>query len=212
MKIEGLKDKASENNKEGVMKNFLLISLEDNKAKKIAEVLNNDTSRKILDFLSKKEATESDISKELAIPMSTVHYNLKILQEANLVVVEEFHYSQKGKEINHYSLANKYIIITPKADQSNFMEALKKIIPIAIITAGVAGIMQLINYTSKATAGLSDASAQYGAKMMAVAPTTTVTSAEVSRPLLQSNAVAWFLIGGIAVIVIYFVYELVKKK
>ena len=44
-----------------VNKNFLLVSLEEKKAKKIAEVINNDTSRKIIDFLAKKDATESEL-------------------------------------------------------------------------------------------------------------------------------------------------------
>ena len=104
-------------------KNFLLVSLEEKKAKKIAEVLNNSTSRKIIDHLAKKDSTESEISKDMDIPISTVHYNLKLLQEAGLVTVEEFHYSQRGKEVNHYSLANKYIIIAPKSEDLSFVDA-----------------------------------------------------------------------------------------
>ena len=75
----------------------------------------NDTARKILDFLSKESsASETDIAKRLKVPLSTIHYNLQALMKANLVEAEEFHYSQKGKEILHYSLANKLIIIAPK--------------------------------------------------------------------------------------------------
>ena len=77
-----------------VNKNFLLVSLEEKKAKTIAEVLNNDTARKIIDFLAKKDATESEISTELKIAISTVHYNIKQLVEAGIVVSEEFHYSK----------------------------------------------------------------------------------------------------------------------
>lgn len=204
-----------------VSKNFLLVSLEEKKAKKIAEVINNDTSRKIIDHLAKKDATESDLSKELGIPISTIHYNLKQLQEAGLVIVEEFHYSQKGKEVNHYTLANKYIIIAPKSEDSSLIEALKKIMPVAIITAAVAIVMQVfslftrMNLASKASAGLmQEKAADTSATMLAssqAAPAATAAQ-EVSRPLLQSNPLAYFLIGGIAVIIIYFVYEWVKKK
>lgn len=199
-----------------VNKNFLLVSLEENKAKKIAEVINNDTARKIIDQLAKKDSSETEISKDLNIPISTVHYNLKQLQDAGLVVVEEFHYSKKGKEINHYMLANKYIIIAPKNENSGFLEALKKIMPIAIITAGVAFVMQLANVLIKnsssvsistaKTAALSDQVAVPSAQLMAA------STAEVSRPMMQSTPVAYFLIGGIAVIIIYFVYEFIKKK
>ena len=129
-----------------VEKNFLLVSLEESKAKRIAEVINNDTARKILEHLAKKDCSETDLSNELGIAISTVHYNLKLLQEANLVVVEEFHYSKKGKEINHYSLANKYIIIAPRVENTRFIEALKKILPVTIITAIVGAAMTIINF------------------------------------------------------------------
>ena len=110
MKVEGRVEK--EKKDEPMNNNFLLISLEEKKAKKIAEAINNETSRKILDALAKKDHTESELSKELGIAISTIHYNLKQLMEANLIVVDEFHYSSKGKEVNHYKLANKYIILS----------------------------------------------------------------------------------------------------
>lgn len=200
-----------------VNKNFLLVSLEEKKAKKIAEVINNDTSRKIIDFLAKKDATESELSKELDIPISTIHYNIKQLQEAGLIVVEEFHYSKKGKEVNHYALANKYIIITPMNQDSKFLDALKKILPITIITAGVAFIMQLLNTLTLSRSNtlmsvesvmMDETSGAGAAKMMAAAP----VAQEIARPALQTAPAAYFLIGGLAVIIIYFVYEFVKKR
>ena len=94
---------------------FLLLSLSDSKGKKIAQAVNNETCRKILDYLSKTDnATETKIANDLNIPLPTVHYNLSQLVDVKLVDIDEFHYSEKGKEVNHYSLANKYIIIAPK--------------------------------------------------------------------------------------------------
>jgi DNA-binding transcriptional ArsR family regulator len=202
-----------------VNKNFLLVSLEEKKAKKIAEVINNDTSRKIIDRLAVKDATESELSKELNIPISTVHYNLKQLQDAGLVVVEEFHYSKKGKEVNHYMLANKYIIIAPKNENPRFLEALKNIMPITIITAGVAFVMQLYSQlmtkTSYATSAslmmeqtADTANVEAAGAMMKAAP----IAEEITRPAMQSSPAAYFLIGALAVIIIYFIYEWTKKK
>ena len=63
-------------------KSFLLVSLKENKAKKLAEVISNKTCRKMLDYLAeKKHVTESEIAKELKIPISTVHYNLDNLHK-----------------------------------------------------------------------------------------------------------------------------------
>ena len=96
-------------------KSFLLVSLKEDKAKELAQVISNDTCRKILDHLAEKEdATETEIATTLQLPISTVHYNLHHLMKAGIVNVEEFHYSEKGKEVNHYKLANKYIIIAPR--------------------------------------------------------------------------------------------------
>ena len=72
-------------------KSFVLVNLKEDKTKKLTQTLTNETCRKILDYLSNKsEATESQISKDLKIPMSTVHYNLKQLSESKLVNVNEF--------------------------------------------------------------------------------------------------------------------------
>ena len=120
---------------------FLLVSLKESKAKKLAQVISNETSRKILDHLADNEATESELAKKLKLPISTVHYNLKCLMEGGLVTVEEFHYSEKGKEVNHYKLANKYIIIAPKSTYG-IKERLKSILPVALLTGASAGIIQ----------------------------------------------------------------------
>ncbi len=218
-----INQKTNAQNNKMETKNFLLISLEENKSKKLAEVISNDSCRKILDYLSnKKDATETDISKELKIPISTVHYNLKALQEANLVIVDEFHYSKKGKEVNHYKLANKYIIIAPKNEEhSKITEALKKIMPFGIISLAVAGVMYLFNMfinagtaSMKSSSYVADANLRTMQEEIATAagsalPTSTT---EITRPLLQSNFAVYFLIGVLSVIIIYFIYELVKKR
>ena len=124
-------------------KKFLMLSLEDAATKKIANVVSNDTCKKLLDALSEKDCAESELSKKLNLPISTVHYNLKQLVDVGLVSADEFHYSKKGKEMLHYKLANKYIIITPKA-VTGIKEKLRKILPVALISAGAAGVAQII--------------------------------------------------------------------
>lgn len=239
MKIEGMPE-SNVKKDVNMNNNFLLISLEEKGTKKIAEAINNDTGRKILDYLAKKECTESELSEQLKIPISTVHYNLKQLVDANLVIVDEFHYSKKGKEINHYKLANKYIIIAPKQTDSTFMDALQKILPLTVITAIAGGVLllsriglsifnssgkntmsiapmsieaEVSQVTVESTSGVMSASAS---RAMDVAPDTLSKAApnaiEVSRPFLQSEMITWFFIGALSIIIIYFIYELVKKR
>ena len=123
-------------------KNFLLLSMEDTKIKKVSNVISNDSCRKILDYLAEKEATESEIASKLNIPISTVHYNLQQLMETGLIDAEEYHYSEKGKTVNHYRLANKYIIIAPK-NTYGIKEKLKGIFPAVLIISGAALAIQL---------------------------------------------------------------------
>ncbi|MEM4267854.1 MAG: helix-turn-helix domain-containing protein [Candidatus Woesearchaeota archaeon] len=126
--------------------NFLLVSLKEDKAKKLAQVISNDTSRKILDFLTKrKDATESEIARQLGLPISTVHYNLQHLHEAKLIQAEEFHYSKKGKEVLHYSLTNKFVVIAPKETPEVFFQKLKEIMPVFIMVALAAIAIQIIS-------------------------------------------------------------------
>jgi DNA-binding transcriptional ArsR family regulator len=216
MKVEGRVEKKKE---EKMNNNFLLISLDEKKSKKIAEAINNDTGRKILDQLSKKESTESDLAKDLNIPISTIHYNLKQLMEANLVIVDEFHYSKKGKEINHYKLANKYIIIAPKQTDNRFMEALQKILPLTIITAVVGGILTALRFIAAGGTANTMAKSTLDAgapRLMAASAEYATTAAapvvQYSRPFMQSEMVTWFFIGALSIIIIYFLYEVVKKR
>jgi DNA-binding transcriptional ArsR family regulator len=127
-------------------KSFLLVSLNESKTKKLAEVISNNTCRKMLDYLaSKQDATESDMAKELGIPISTVNYNMKALLEAKLVKSDEYHYSPKGKEVSHYKLANQYVIIAPEGEKALIGEKLRSIIPTALIMGAAAAIIKLFS-------------------------------------------------------------------
>ncbi len=123
---------------------FVMVSLKDEESKKLAEIISNKTARKILDTLTKKEYTESDLAKELGIPLATIHYNLQHLVKAKLVTIDEFHYSSKGKEVNHYKLANKLVIITPASASPNIMEKLRKLLPITLLVGASAALLKII--------------------------------------------------------------------
>ena len=143
-------------------KNLILLSLEDEKINKIANVVSNESCKKILDFLASREyASESEIADKLSLPISTVHYNLKQLMDSGLVNADEYHYSEKGREVNRYTLANKYIIIAPKGTKTGLRQKLKNILPVALITAGAAGLIQLTTkFTQKPAAFMEKASMQ----------------------------------------------------
>src|SRR3989344_918891 len=112
---------------------FIMLNLEDSKSKELAQVISSDTARKILSLLSEKSYSETDIAKELNIPLSTAHYNTQALLKSNIIEEKDFLWSEKGKKIKIYKLANKLIIISPKTQSSDFMDKLKTILPAAFI-------------------------------------------------------------------------------
>jgi len=185
---------------------FLLVSLKEEKAKKLARVITNETCRKILDYLAKKSATETEIAEKLQLPLSTVHYNIKHLVDAKLVNMDEFHYSKKGKEVNHYSLSNKFIIIAPKEEQNSILDILKKFLPITFIVIVVAGIIQLVSKY------LLNKPVQEERLLAATELMKTAEVTQIPSNTPETNFALWFLIGSFFVIIILVIWELVKNK
>lgn len=194
--------------------NFFLVDLNESKTKKLAETITSDTSRKILNYLTEKEDAEQNIAQNLGLPISTVHYHLQKLLEANLVKVEEFHYSQKGREINHYKLANKYIIIAP-GKVSGLREKLRGILPVALIVVGIGVVIQLFSSRTlfAAKTAMVETAAESAPKLMAgdlinAAPQTV---AEVYR--IPWSAYGWgFVVGGIVALGIYLLWGWMNEK
>ncbi|MFH1064764.1 MAG: helix-turn-helix domain-containing protein [Candidatus Woesearchaeota archaeon] len=180
-------------------KSFLLVSLNENKTKKLAEVISNNTCRKMLDYLAdKKDATESDMAKDLKIPISTVHYNMKALLTAKLVKSDEYHYSSKGKEVSHYRLANQYVIIAPEGEKNAIREKLKSIIPTALIMGAAAGIIKIFSgsygfssIANKAAAPMMEASVASGAgeNLMRAVPTMAADEVAVQAAYAMDSSV-----------------------
>ena len=178
---------------------FLLLSLDEDKAKKLANVISSDACRRILDLLAQKEATETTVANELGMPISTVHYNLKQLLDAGLVKVDEFHYSEKGREVNHYTIANKYIIIAPKTTES-LANKLKRILPVLAIVAATGLAMQFIGSNAQRAGEQTFSKAAESSAVLQ-------TSAQA-----QPNIALWFAAGALFALVVYLIYDVAKER
>ncbi len=214
---------------------FLLVSLEDDKAKKLASVIGNESCRKIIDYLAgKDDSTETEISATLNIPISTVHYNIQQLQQSGLVVAEEFHYSTKGREVLHYKLANRYIVIAPKTTES-VPSRLKRILPVVAIVAAAGAAIQLFNTIKGAALGSYGSSLGFfqqtaekaaapaiqesAYRAMAFANETTATAAArtidaagQAAQAAQPNTALWFSAGALFALFAYLAYSFLKEK
>ncbi len=186
---------------------FLLVNLEDEKSKSLANVISSDSARKILNILSEKPLSESDISKRLKIPLPTVDYNIKQLLDSKLVEVHDFLWSDKGKKVNYYKLSNKLIIISPGKTPIGFFDKLKDLIPV-VVFGGLAsiGIYVYQNYflnLQKEVPMLKSATLMQASEVASTSFETTTSN---------FNYALWFFIGFISFLVLYLIYYKFKKK
>jgi len=112
---------------------FRILDATTKEATDIAQVLANKTSQKILNYVSTKSATETELVQKLKISASTVHYNIKQLKSCHLLVEDAMHYSPKGKEVIHYKATDEHIVISPKRS-FGLAEKLQAFVPIIVLT------------------------------------------------------------------------------
>ncbi len=180
---------------------FLLVSLEEEKAKKLAKVISSETARKILNLLSEKDQSETELSEKLKIPLNTVHYNIQQLEESGLIESKEFKWSEKGKKIRYFKPVNKYIVISPK--EKDITSVLKNILPVTLIGTIISGIIYFIQRTSKPMLMKSMEYAQAFDSEAAVAPQEIARNAVASSP----SYALYFFIG---VLITSFLYLLIS--
>lgn len=184
-------------------KKYLMISFEDPKIKKISEILGNNTCKKILDFLSEKESTKTDISKELKIPLNTVEYNVNKLNESGLIEKSKnYFWSTKGKRISVYKISNKSIVISPK--NSNKIGNIFGLVAISGITALLIKTLtqptqpEEVSYVAK---GLIENTSDFSQELLAG----TTLSAPSAISLILTQPWFWFLVGAIGVGIIFLI-------
>jgi DNA-binding transcriptional ArsR family regulator len=186
-------------------KNYILVSMEDEKTEKIATILGSKVCKKILDVLTKKEYSEKELADTLKIPINTIEYNLKKLLHAELVEkTKQFFWSKKGKKISVYRLSNKSIIISPK---SKISSAVKAILPVVLLS----GLGSLI---VKKLAAVPIANEQFAMKSGLDAEIAANAPA-VSDAFFMTQTIspeAWFFIGSCFAIVLFVLLSLRHLK
>lgn len=110
------------------------INIDDmQKSKEVAEIINNSTCRKIIDYLKEKETSEVDIAKALNLPLSTVHYNVQKLLKNGFIEAKKFYWSEKGNKVYLYKSTNKVFVFSH--EKPKYLENKVKIVLLSIIPA-----------------------------------------------------------------------------
>lgn len=196
---------------------FIMVSLDEHRSKELAQVISNETSRKILDYLSSKEdVSETDVSKDLGLPVSTVHYNVQHLLKVGLIESKEFKWSEKGKKVDLYNVAKKLIVIAPKGSSEGFMEKLKGIMPAALVA--VLGSAAIYAYQNIGSAVVASEAADAGSAMMlkSAAPVleaapARMMAADVAQSVVsEPNYALWFLLGSLFALFVTLMYQYLR--
>lgn len=215
-----------------MVRNSLMIDLDDPRVGKIADVINSSSCKKILNLLTDKELSASEISQELGMALNTVGYNLEKLVDAGLVEKSnKFFWSVKGKRVYRYRISNKNIIISPKARMKGFVSA------ILVSLVAAFGLKALQNWNGgffegKSLKYVSDSSstslgegmiyvASESARNLAVESSNSVIS-NVNRDsgffvkflefmFSSSSLWIWFLIGAFVTIIVFLVSNIRRK-
>jgi DNA-binding transcriptional ArsR family regulator len=168
---------------------YIMVSMDDGRSKPLADVLGSQTAKNILTLLSQKDASETDISSALNMPINTIEYNLKKLVASGLVEKKsEFFWSVKGKKIPMYKLSKKYIVIAPKNKSrvSGFFATL--------ILSGIA--TALIRYYEISKTAVI----QESLKASASSPMLEAENAASGASL--GSIALWFLIGALFALIV----------
>lgn len=191
----------------------ILVSLGDEKAKQISEVIGSKSCNKILDLLADKDLTVSEISRKLKMPINTVDYNVKKLVKAGLIEKASHWWSVKGKKMLTYKVSNKKIIISPR----------KSVAKVFAWTLGLTGLTAL---TIRELLGR----AQYvaGPAMDSVRNNAFITETTLdSAPIILGGAEngvgflsfiagispwSWFLMGAWFAVFLFFVFILYTER
>jgi DNA-binding transcriptional ArsR family regulator len=192
-------------------KKYILVSMDDDRIKSIAEVLGNKTSKKIIDFLSEtNESSEKDIADSLGMPINTIEYNLKKLLKSELIEKSSnFFWSKKGKKIDLYRISNKSIVISPKA--TRISSAIKSFLPVGIIGGALGLLGSYFANSFKAISQVSimkDSSELLTTASQAASEDTSNAIINATQNLSSASALWWFLGGALAAILIFSLVKL----
>lgn len=190
---------------------FVLLNLDDENTKDVANAVSSKSGKKILSFLeSHDKATESEIAKALNIPMSTVNYTIEQLAKANLIENTHYHYSSKGREVKHWTLANKLIIIAPKKADGLY-DKIKDLLGIFLLT-GIGSLLYSyftsISTSSVQTMAMPQARSYAYESDIMMAKSSTMVEPMSSEP----NIALWFFLGVCSALVLVFLLRIWRSR
>lgn len=197
------------------MKDILILELAQAKTQQIATLLANQTVSKIMTLLEKGTLSKTEMAKQLQIPLNTIHYNIEQLVKAGIVKATTYSYSVKGKEINHYELVSKYIVITSKQEKPLTVQ--NALAPLFVV---IAGMIIFWPDTMEQSSFIMDTvvteATPASAKALAVEAMPIATDVAQNSFAFSMPDIAWFALYSLIIVILVYalpqLYSFVKKK
>lgn len=120
---------SAENDKDA---DIMIIPLSDDRLRKVARALSNETAVTVLQKLVEKSMSATELSESLNLPLTTVEYNIDALLEAELIKVDRVKFSQKRRDIKYYAPVKRALIFAPEKTEKGVIGFLKKALPVLI--------------------------------------------------------------------------------
>ncbi len=126
--------------------NVVVIQPGDERARKIARAMASQTANAVIQTFGGGPMTSSEVARVMGIPITTASYHIENLLDAGLLEIMDRRWSEKGREVKVYGLANQVLIIAPP--KSDLESVLKKYAMyfgiVALASLGLWGILPVL--------------------------------------------------------------------
>jgi DNA-binding transcriptional ArsR family regulator len=104
-----------------------VLSLDDDATRDVIEALSSETAYEIFGLLNETPATPARIADRLDQSVQNVHYHLTNLESAGLIEVADTCYSEKGREMNVFVVAEDptLLFLGTESDRSALKRAFR---------------------------------------------------------------------------------------
>lgn len=127
--------------------NVQVFPTDDDRLKILGEIFSNESSRKILTLLIKKELTIMDISKESGISANLIIHHLKKMINSDIVTITKETINSRGRPLRFYRAKSAIVIVSKSAvnrakTSKSLRKTLENITRFSVV--GIAGIFTWI--------------------------------------------------------------------
>ncbi|PKL57323.1 MAG: ArsR family transcriptional regulator [Methanomicrobiales archaeon HGW-Methanomicrobiales-6] len=178
----------------------------DERAQKIARAMASQTANAIIQAFGGGPLTSSEVARQMKIPITTASYHIENLLDAGLLEVMETRWSEKGREVKVYGLANQVLIIaSPASDLRSVLQKYAMLFGIVILAS--LGLWAILPTVLPPSWGVEPTSRSVGEDNEFSTLQSPVPALDGAGALPVHDLVMGFFFGACAVLLALLVYE-----